>query len=101
MSNGNQQSGVKMSSVELHKAKSIALLTAASGLSTLTTSACLSLALGHGWQEFGKLAVIISGNVFSLPLLFTGLFNYPSWVWYIVVLSWIISAYQGVKFYPE
>lgn len=50
----------------------------------------LSCALGFSPLVWGKLYVATMPSFFAIPLVFV--FDFPLWVWYLVVLNWIAIA---------
>lgn len=70
-------------------------------VSTLFSAASLALATGGSWITFGKLWLIMGMNFVSLPLLFTPHFQFPFWVWYVVVLWWVGQGIYLVRYMPD
>jgi len=64
------------------------------------TGYILTLLHGHSLAGLAEMLLLVKLNVFALPLAVgTSLFQYPLWVWYVVVLLWVLQVlhYAGVR----
>lgn len=66
----------------------------------LVSATALSYILAGGPAQIPELYLAQSLNFLILPVVFfTGIFTFPLWVWYVIILSWIgsIGAVQYLK----
>lgn len=50
----------------------------------------LTLMMSQSLTMFGKLTILLSFNIFSLPVIFLLDLSFPIWVWWIVIIFWLI-----------